>query len=352
MSAVLPSPLRPLRIAALIAAFAILLAACGGGASARPTTPPDATGSLLPAATATVAPSVEPSIAPSPSFPISLTDDEGTVVKLADEPDKIVSLSPAETEVLYAIGAGDRVVGKVEDPAKYPPEADTVPVVGRFDGVDVEKIVGLGTDLVIAGGNNGTPPDAIKKLRSLKIPVLVLYATDVDGVHRDIELTGAAVGEPAAAGTLVTTMKSQFAAIASATAAAQRPRVFYETGDQPAVYGIADESVYAQMIQLAGATAITTGSPTNWEMPTEKLVAADPELIILGDAPFGVTPEAVAKRPGWAGLTAVKNHAIRGIDDTTVTRPGPRLGQGLQLLAATIHPELGLPGASPAASGG
>jgi iron complex transport system substrate-binding protein len=130
--------------------------------------------------------------------------------------------------------------------------------------------------------------------------------------------------------------------------------VFYETGDQPSIYGIADNSVYAQMIGLAGGTPITTGSATNWEMPTEKLVAADPQLIILGDSAYGVTADQVAKRPGWAGLSAVKAKAIKGIDDILVTRPGPRLVDGLRLLVAAIHPEIQLPAASgaPAAAPG
>jgi iron complex transport system substrate-binding protein len=341
------------RLAALLAAVAFLIAACGAGATPRPTTPPDATGSLLPAATATGAPSASAatSVAPTASFPVSLQDDEGTTLQLAEAPKKIVSLTPAETEVLYAIGAGGRLVGKVEDVANYPPEARAVPIVGTFSGVDVEKIVGLDADLVIAGGNGGTPPDAIAKLRSLKVPVLVVYAPDVDTVYHDITLTGDAVGEPAKAADLVGQLKAQFDAVAKATAGATKPRVFYETGDQPSIYGIADDSVYAQMIGLAGGAPITTGSATNWEMATEKLVVADPELIILGDSAYGVTAAAVAKRPGWSALTAVKKGAITGIDDIVVTRPGPRLGLGLWLLAAAIHPELHLAVPTPAASG-
>jgi len=350
-----PSPVRPTsRLAAFVAATVVLAVACGGGATPRPTTPPDATGSLLPAATATGAPSlaVSPSVAASATFPVTLRDDDGTAVQLAAAPSKIVSLTPAETEVLYAIGAGDRVVGKVQDPANYPPDAKDVPEVGTFSGIDVEKIVGLDADLVIAGGNGGTPPDVIAKLRSLKVPVLVVYAPDVDTVYHDIALTGQAVGEPAKATEVVTQLKAQFEAVATATAGATKPRVFYETGDQPSIYGIADDSVYAQMIGLAGGTPITTGSATNWEMPTEKLVVADPELIILGDSAYGVTAAAVAKRPGWASLTAVKKGAITGIDDIVVTRPGPRLGLGLSLLAAAIHPELHLAVPTPAPSAG
>jgi iron complex transport system substrate-binding protein len=347
---------RPLSIPILI--LTAVLAACGtSGASVRPTTPPDATGSLLPPATATAAASPSAS-AKTAVFPITLTDDDGTKVELKEQPKEIVSLTPAETEVLYAIGAGDRVVGKVEDIANYPPEAGSVPVVGTFSGVDVEKIVGLGTDLVIAGGNGGTQPEAIQKLRDLKIPVLVVYASDVDGVYRDIALTGDAVGEPQAASDLVQSMRDTFDEVATATAGATKPKVFYETGDQPSIFGIADDSVYAQMITLAGGTPITTGSATNWEMPTEKLVTANPDLIILGDSAYGVTAAAVKKRPGWAALTAVKNDAIVGIDDILVTRPGPRLGDGLWLLVAAIHPDLApatgspAPASSPAASGG
>jgi iron complex transport system substrate-binding protein len=328
-------------------ALSLILSACGAGASAQPTVPANATGSLAPAATATVAPS--PSVAPSQAFPVTLMGDDGQSVTLTKEPTKIVSLTPAETEILYELGAGDRLVGKVEDVANFPPEASSLPVVGTFSGVDVEKIVGLGTDLVIAGANGGTQPEAIDKLRSLKVPVLAVYAANVEGVYKDIELTGDAVGERDAADALTTSIRGQFQQVADATASAAKPRVFYETGDQPSIFGIADRSVYAQMISLAGGQPITTGSATAWDMPVEKLVQADPQLIILGDSAYGVTASAVAKRPGWAGLTAVKNKAIVGIDDIVVTRPGPRLGDGLLLLAQAIHPELHL---GPVASAG
>src|SRR5262249_26792156 len=139
---------------------------------------------------------------------------------------------------------------------------------------------------------------------------------------------GDAVGASGKAGDLVASIKAGFDQVAAATANADKPRVFYETGDQPAIYGIADNSVYQQMIQLAGGTPITTGSTSNWEMSTEKLVKDDPQLIILGDSAYGVTADAVAKRPGWAGITAVKDHAIQGIDDIVVTRPRPRLAGG------------------------
>ena len=274
------------------------------------------------------------------TFPLTLTDDEGTSVTLPAEPQRIASLTPAATEILFALGAGDRVVGKVEDIANYPPEAADVPVMGRFDGVDVEQIVDADADLVLAGGSGGTPPDAIEQLRAVGVPVLVVYAKDVDGALADIDLTAAAVGRPAEGAALVADMRRAFDEVAAATAGVERPRVFIETGNQPAVYGIADDSVYAEMIELAGGEAVTTGSATNWEMPVERLVAEDPEIILLADAAYGATAEEVRGRPGWDVVTAVRDDAIQPIDDIVLTRPGPRLTEGLQALLAAIHPEV------------
>ena len=339
-------PRRPLRPTTALLGLTLLLSACAGAATPPPSPLPDATGSLLPPITATAAPSASP----VPAFPTTLIDDEGAAVVFKAQPKKIVSLTPAETEVLYAIGAGDRVVGKVEDIANFPPAAAKVPIVGTFSGVDVEKIVGLGADLVIAGGSGGTPKDAIDKLRSLHVPVLVVYAPDVAGVLADIELTGKATGRSAEAKVLTARMQADLVGVTTAIGSATKPKVFYETGDQPSIYGIASNSVYAQMIELAGGNPITTGSATNWEMPTEQLITANPDLIILGDSAYGVTADAVARRPGWAGIAAVKAGAIKPIDDILVTRPGPRLVDGLRLLVRAIHPEIVLP--SPAPSGG
>jgi iron complex transport system substrate-binding protein len=273
---------------------------------------------------------------------MTITDDEGTAVTLPAEPQRIVSLTPAETEILYAIGAGDRVVGKVEDIANYPPEAADIPVMGRFDGVDVEQIVAANADLVLAGGSGGTPPDAIERLRALGVPVLVVYAADVDGALADIQLTADAVGRSAEGEALVADMRQAFDEVGAATADVDKPRVFVETGNTPAIYGIADDSVYEEMLELAGAMPVTTGSATNWEMPVERLVAEDPQIILLADANYGVTAEEVTGRSGWDGITAVKDGAIHPVDDIVVTRPGPRLTEGLRVLVSAIHPDVEL----------
>ncbi len=331
-----------------IAVLAFLLSACGSAATARPTTPPDATGSLLPPETAT--PPANPSAAGSAAaYPLTLTDDEGTAVTLKAAPAKIASLTPATTEILFALGVGDRVVGKVEDFTPYPPEVTKVPDVAKFGSVDVEQIVALGADVVIAGGNSFNPPDKIVQLRRLGVPVLVEYAPDIAGVLKDIELTGDAVGKPTEARDLTASMRAAFDQVQAATTDTPKPRVFYELDATQKIYTAADNSFLAEMITLAGGDPITTGSTTNFEIPLEKLVTADPELILLGDAAYGATADTVAKRNGWTGMTAVKNGAIVAVDDVLVSRPGPRLVDGLRALALAIHPDAAVPAPSRAA---
>jgi iron complex transport system substrate-binding protein len=338
------------RLIAALTALTLAIAACSTGAGATPTIPPDATGSINSPAIAT------PSATPAP-FPITLTDDEGTKVELTEEPAKIVSLTPATTEILFALGAGGRIVGKVEDLSLYPPEAATIPDVAKFGEVDVEKIVSLETDLVIAGGNSFNPPDKIAQLRELGVPVLVVYAPDIETVFADIELTGAAIGNAAGAKDLTTSMRAGFDQVGAATSALEKPRVFYELDATREIYTAADDSFLAKMIELAGGQPITTGSTTSFEIPLETLVTADPEIILLGDAAYGATADAVGARPGWNVMTAVKDGQIRPVDDIIITRPGPRLVEGLRLLAVAIHPDANIPGApssaespSPAAS--
>jgi iron complex transport system substrate-binding protein len=319
------------------------VAACsGGGASLSPSAVPSSVA-------ATVAPTTSPpaSASSAAAFPATITDDEGTIVEIAEEPQVILSLTPATTEVLFALGVGDRIAGKGEDFFVYPPEAASIPDVATFDAVDIEKVISLEPDIVFAGGNFFTPPDAIERMRDLGLPVVVLYAGTVDVVFDDIELIGRAAGRSAEATAIVERMRTEFDAVEAAVAGLPRPRLFYELDATGAIYGPADDSFLAEMIELAGGDPITTGSPDKFDIAIERLIEHDPELILLADAPFGVTVEQVTARPGWDEMTAVKEGQIRPIDDQTVTRPGPRLFLGLQLLASTIHPDATIPSSEP-----
>jgi iron complex transport system substrate-binding protein len=317
-------------------AVLILAAGCAGppGSSTRPSGG-EPIGSELPSPTATPA-------ATAVVFPIVVTDDEDTAVSIPAEPQKIVTLTAASTETVFALGLGDRVVGK-DSASDFPAEATSLPDVGAFGTVDIEQIVDLGADLVIAGGNGDTPPDGIVRMRSLGIPVVVVYAGSFDAVFTDIELIALATGHPAEGEALVALMRDEIQVLTAAIENRERPRVFYEIDATVEIYGPADESFLAEMLVLAGADPITSGSGASFEIPLERLVEADPEVIVLGDAAFGTTADVVRERPGWGSMTAVREGAIRPTDDKLITRPGPRIAQGLRSLILAIHPDAVLP---------
>lgn len=283
-------------------------------------------------------------VAADDTFPVTVTDSEGTEVTIEAMPERIISLAPSTTETLFALGAGDRVVGGT-DFDDYPAEAVDITDVATFTGVIMEQVVALEPDLVLAAGNFFTPPDDVARMRELGYTVVVLYAPDVDTVLSDIELIGTTVGASDAAEAMTTEMREQMDAIAAeAAAVGSTPSVFYELGAEPEIYAPAPDSFLADMIVRAGGDPITTGDPALWSIPLEELVVADPEVIVLGDANYGTCPDAVAARAGWEGMTAVVNGDVRPVDDVPITRPGPRLAQGLASLARAIHPELELAG--------
>lgn len=291
----------------------------------------------LVAAACSVSMGTVPTPTPSPSGP-TLVDDEGTTTTLAAVPQTIVSLTPATTELLFAMGAGDKLRGRT-DQDDFPAQASALPVVATYQGVQIEDVVAIAPDLVIAGGNEFTHRADVSRLRQLGIPVIVVYAADLDGVLADIRLVGKAVGEDEAADGIVGAIQARINEVKAAVAGLDRPHTFYEIGYAPDIYGPAAESFVADMVNLAGGDPITSTDPAVYTIPLEQLVTADPQVIVLGDAAYGTCPDSVVTRPGWAGMTAVKSGIVRPVDDIIVTRPGPRLGEGLAALALAIHPD-------------
>lgn len=342
------------RILAAIAAL-VLLAACQGATSGTPTPAPAVASASLPTAPPSTAPSAGLTSAPTlPATPtaaptvttaasptsaaVTITGDDGVAITLATTPSKVVSLTPATSELMFALGAGDRLAGRT-DYDDYPPEVSAVPAVATFQGVEMEKVVNIGPDLVLAGGNNFTSTADIQRMRDLGFPVLVLYAKDLAGVEADIRLVGQAVGEQTSAEQIATSIQGRIDEVSAAVASLPKPRTFYELGDDPELYGPAPDSFVADEVSLAGGDPITTTDPSVFAIPLERLVSLDPEVIVLGDAAYGVCPDQVAARPGWKHITAVMSGDIQPVDDTIVTRPGPRIGDGLAALALAIHPD-------------
>ncbi len=303
-----------------------------------------------PASAAPVYGSPSPSAAASAaagavSFPLTLRDDEGTDVTIPKQPARIVSLAPSITETLFALGEGGRLVG-VTSSDDYPPAVKSIPQVATYTGVELEKLVAAQPDLVLAFQGITSTTD-IAHIRSLGIPVVVLDATTLPAVFADIVLVGDATGEAGPATRLSAQLSSEAAAVESAVASEPRPRVFYELDATKTIYTPAPNDFTTDLIRRAGGDPITSGVNGVYSISLERLVADDPQVIVLGDANYGTTPAMVAARPGWSVMTAVRDHAIRPVDDTIVTRPGPRIVQGLEALAAAIHPGVALPSLAP-----
>jgi iron complex transport system substrate-binding protein len=314
----------------LLFLVALLLAACTPAASGSPG--------------ATVQPSISgaPSAPPHSVYPLTLTDDAGRQVTITAAPARIVSLAPSNTEIVCALDACDDLVG-VTDFDDYPVQVADVTDVVVGAVVDVEKVVAADPELILAAGNGLTSTTVIDQLTDLGYPVLSLYPHDLAGVYDDISLVGEAIDAQGVAGELVTSLQARANAVASAVAGAERPRTFYEVAVfEGSIYTAGKDSFLAALISRAGGEPIT-GDPASTAIQLEDLIAADPELILLGDAAYDptITAASVATRPGWGDMTAVRDgHVVVVPDDVVITRPGPRIVDGLEALAKAIHPEL------------
>jgi len=237
------------------------------------------------------------------------------------------------------------VVAGRDDFSDYPPQATQVPSIGSDSPhVNAEAIVALHPDLVLAAGI--TSPDDVAALAKLGLTV---YATsnagNLDDIYKDILAVGTLVGAADKANTLVTSMRVRIDAVRTKLAAAsQHPIVFYELDatDPAKPWTAGPGSFVDQLITLAGGTNAGNIAKEQYvQLSLEQIVSENPDIIVLGSATFGgQTPALVAARPGWQGIKAVKNHAVYSFDDNLISRPGPRVVDGLEKLAALIHPEI------------
>jgi len=307
--------------------LSLVVAACAPAGSSTPDGPtPTPTGLPVPAGSV---------------YPLTLTDDAGRQVTIPAAPTRIVSLAPSNTEIVCALGACDDLVG-VTDFDGYPTQVTEVTHVVIRAVVDVEKVVAAQPQLILAAGKL-TPAAVIDQLTGLGYAVLSLEPDSLAAVYDDIALVGEAIDARPAATTLVASMQARADAVTAAVAGAARPRTFYEVGVfEGTIYTAGENSFLSSLISLAGGDPIT-GDPVSFAIQLEDLIAADPELILLGDAAYdpSITPAIVAARSGWGEMTAVIDGRIMVmLDDLVITRPGPRIVDGLESLAQAIHPDL------------
>lgn len=273
---------------------------------------------------------------------LTFTDGLGREVSLAAPARRVVSLAPSNTEILFAIGAGKQVVGR-DALSDYPEEAKAVESIGSaFQNLNSELIVSLKPDLVLAAEIN--TPEQVKQLEDAGLTVYYLNnPTTLEGLYENLELAAQLTGHEADAATLVESLKARVAAVDEKIAPLDSPiNVFYQidSTDPAKPYTAGKSTFITLLIERAGGYNIASELDGYPQISLEEIVAADPAFIILGDSMWGVTPEQVAARPGWENLSAVKNGKVMPFDDNLLSRPGPRLVDGLEALAKLLHPEL------------
>lgn len=277
-----------------------------------------------------------------PPTPIVFIDGLERQVTLNKPAQKIVSLAASNTELLFAVGAGGQVIGR-DNFSDHPSQAQDLPAVGDFTGYNMEVIVNLNPDLVLAAGINS--PEEVKALEDLNLTVYYLpNPQDMVDLYANLITVGELTGHVEEAEGLIQTMMERVKAVEQAMAGVTEiPSVFYELdGTDPSKPWTTGPGTFLdRWITMAGGRNIGASLSGEWvQLSQEEIIIQNPDIIILGDSIYGVTPELVAARPGWDAIKAVKEGRVYPFDDNLVSRPGPRMIDGLVEMAKIIHPEI------------
>lgn len=255
------------------------------------------------------------------AFPVTVTDGQGATVTISRRPERIVSIGPSNTEFLFALGAGERVVA-VDDFSDQPPAAKDREKIGGVRP-NVEKIVALRADLVVS---LRITDGSLERIRAQGIPVLVVDARSVGDIARAAVTLGTATGTDGTG--LAREIERGIEAIRSRTATIAKRRVYHEVDatDPTKLFTAGPGSFINELIELAGGINVAARAASPWpQLSPEEVISADPEVIVLGNAKWGVTADQVTARPGWSGVTAVRTRRIVAVDPDLLHRPGPRI---------------------------
>ena len=306
--------------------------------------------SAAPTQDATIAvPTATPAGTPAPATTdvagrtVTVTDDYGEIVTIRGLPQRIVSLAPSNTEILYALGLEDRIVG-VTDYCNYPPETADKPKVGGYSTINIEKVLAADPDLVFAA--TGNTEDVVDRLRALGMTVVTLNPLTVDDVLRDTELVGAATGQEEQAAACVEELQARIVAVTDTTETlAERPSVAHVVWYDP-IWVSGGETFQDEVITMAGGTN-TFDSIEGWGIVgLEEFITADPEYIFvssgtgMGNGGYDIVYGYFMNEPRMQRLDAVRNGHVYVVDADTISRGSPRIVDALEEVAATLHPDL------------
>lgn len=263
-------------------------------------------------------------------------DDLGRLVGFNGTPQRIISLAPSNTEILFALGLGDKLVG-VTSWCDYPPEALDKEQVGEYDTPDMEKIVALNPDLILV--SYGTSMEVINGMAGLGLTVFGIKSTDLDDVLNDIRTIGEITDKEIEAQTLTSEMDSRIQAVTDQTAGLeQRPKAFYIVwGDESsALWTAGSDTFIHELIEKAGGVNICQNMTGYSTISIEDVVAHNPEIIITSELSY----DWAINSTDLTATNASQTDRIFTCDDDIVQRPGPRLVDGLEWFAYFIHPEI------------
>lgn len=279
------------------------------------------------------------------AFPVTIKDAADKEVVIEKQPEKIVSLMPSNTEITFALGLGEKLVG-VTDNDNYPEEVENIEKIGGTD-FNVEKIISLKPDLVLGFGGSamGSSAEGLQQIRDAGITVLVVNdASSFEDVYEAIQTVGKATGKTAEAEKLVEDMQAKVAKVkekAAVIKAEERKRVYIEVYPGPGgIIAAGTDTFMDEMLAIINAENVVTEK--EWpQIDQEAIIAANPDVILTTygfyiEDPAGV----VSSREGWKELDAVKNKRIVNVDSDTVTRSGPRLVEGVEEVAKAVYPEV------------
>jgi iron complex transport system substrate-binding protein len=272
----------------------------------------------------------------APARAIVVTDGTGRVITLPAPPRRIVSLVPGVTEMLFAIGADDRLVGRT-DFCDYPAAARAKPSVGGMVAPSLELLVALKPDLVVVT-SSGNSDDTRVQLERLRLPVYLIDPHGLSDVFRTMERLGDLTERRARADEMVAGLQGRVRAVAARVAARPRPRVLYVVWPDPLIVPGRGAAV-TELIALAGGDSLTAEGPEGYpRYSVEAAVAGAPDVIVLARHGAGVAPYARDKWERFAGLPAIRAGRLHAVDGDLFHRFGPRVVDALEILARLLHP--------------
>lgn len=273
----------------------------------------------------------------APAAAFTARDMLGRELTLAAPPQRIVSLVPSVTEIVYALGAEDHLVG-VTDFCDYPPAARQKPSVGGMIDPNLEAIVALKPDLVVAT-SEGNREETFRQLKRLGIPTYLVVAHRVSDMTALVGRMGELTGRPDVAGPLIARLDRRMMAVKQAVISLPRRRVLYVLWPEPLIVP-GRESLVTELIRLAGGESISASEGDSYpRYSLEAAVAKAPEVILLANHGAGTGPVAEEKWRNLTSLPAIRAGRLHRVNGDLLHRYGPRMVDGLEQLARAIHPE-------------